>query len=1795
MFRKTFLFLIFALVFLTQFAKAQALSNQMSTATTTGALPYTTHEIAREDISLATGALHAYIPIVSLQGKGGQTLNLGWAYDSRPYSLLEQDNSQGWNDPTGLLYPYNYAVWSVSPDALGYITYPHLRASWLFVQDYGDFNCGSGGRSFCANYPLFCTANFVFRDEYGTNHSFYVSRDCSYTGNTNGQLIHTMTVKDVDDGSAMRLDASNPNDIIVRAKDGTAYHFPPVTTFPPSNTAQGTSNLLYYDNDFVKIVDPNGNTITKSGITITDSVGRTLTGLSWKDSNGQIQAVGSAPGGPVGPTVATDASNCSFNNPYQSNSQSVSSILGGGDLNGGHLANSYSLILPGGATYGFQFDSLGELTKINYPGGGYTRYDYQTFYPQMNLGNLTCFSDLREVSAKHVCSSNSASCTTGQEETTTYTPAFNGYLEGANYKTDVRDPLGNRTQYWFSALNLGNGSARNPRETDRLTYQGESQLARTVHTDYTNDSSNTSCSAGLGCFDYALPYKVTTTLNDISPPLISVVLTKYDTVAQNNNALTYDPPPLPLPQIIIDNPIETDEYDFTGVLARKTVYTWQKGGNYDPGTLHILNRPASQTITDPASGKQTTISYTYDTNGNMLTKGVGGTGITTLTTQYTYNSYGDATLVKDPLLHQTHYGYASPWYDTACAQSADSSGHPTYVTNALNQVTNLKYYSCTGLLATATDPNNQVTTYAFDGANRVASVTYANSGQTSNAYVDTAPQSVTTTTKVTTTPTVINEVTKKLLDGLGRENQNQLFSDPEGVTYGDTTYDADERVATVSNPYRSVSDPTYGLTSYVYDALGRVCVTVPSDITAVPTSCPTTPPSGSSSASYSGNLTTVTDEAGSQRASRTDALGRLIEVDEPGHSYTLSGGTGGNGSISITGPTCSIVQGGGTMSITINGAYTATANYTCANSAASLASTLAAQLNSYSLISATATSSGSTSGTVNIQALGIGAATNYPYSTSNVIQGQNLGYNISGSGSLSGGTDPNKVYNLTSSLSLSNPAITLYTYDALGNLTCVEQHGTANGTGCSYPPSNDPSSPWHIRRFTYDPLSRLLAATNPESGTISYTYDADSNVLTKGSPSPNKIPADTSAPLTLTTTYTYDLGNRLTKKSYSDTTAPVEFAYDGNTPALCTPPAIPAPGAANLVGRRSSMCDATGSAAWSYSPVGRPITETRLLTGVSTAKNINYGFNLDGSLAALTYPSGRKITYAPSGAGRTLSAIDTSNAVKYVTSALYAPQGGLSSMVNGFTSTFAGITTTNSYNKRLQSVTLSAAAPSQTVLSLSYNLHLGTGDNGNIYQIVNNRDTTRNANYLYDPLNRILQANTVATTGTNCWGEAFAVDAWGNLTGRSGVAGMTGCSTEALTATPASNNRIASYCYDIAGNLLGTTPCPSLPYTPTNTYDAENRLLSPATGFSYAYDGKGERVKKCTNTGCTTGTLYWKGSGSDTLLESSVTGSGTEEYIFFNGKRVARRDASNSAVHYYFSDHLGSASVITSATGTSQEESDYYPYGGERVITNGDPNTYKFTGKERDAESGLDNFGARYMASTMGRFMSADPSRLSVFFTNPQSWNRYSYVYNNPLRLTDDNGKWPTDIHNQIIDNSFPNLTAAQRQILKNVSAQQDSILGGGQANSASFEHAMRGPNQTVEQAQGQFNDFVSGTETSAQTAEWTFWLNDPDNAGSLSDEALARFAEALHAILDSTSPAHAGFQKWDWRNPGLIIAHHNAEKTINPQQMLNAVTSAQNAFNLTFGNFGFTAPPPKEHVTHKICYTDDKGKQVCQ
>ena len=119
---------------------------------------------------------------------------------------------------------------------------------------------------------------------------------------------------------------------------------------------------------------------------------------------------------------------------------------------------------------------------------------------------------------------------------------------------------------------------------------------------------------------------------------------------------------------------------------------------------------------------------------------------------------------------------------------------------------------------------------------------------------------------------------------------------------------------------------------------------------------------------------------------------------------------------------------------------------------------------------------------------------------------------------------------------------------------------------------------------------------------------------------------------------------------------------------------------------------------------------------------------------------------------------------------------------------------------------------------------------------------------------------------------------------------------EPLNAPPDVHNHLTGFTYDVAGNLLknGST---------SYDYTAENQLVFLTGGWRYDYNNDGERVRKYNGS---TGTVYWGGSDGDALAETDLNGNPTEEYIFFDGKRVARRDLPSGTVHYYFSDNIGS-------------------------------------------------------------------------------------------------------------------------------------------------------------------------------------------------------------------------------------------------------------------------------------------------
>jgi YD repeat-containing protein len=200
------------------------------------------------------------------------------------------------------------------------------------------------------------------------------------------------------------------------------------------------------------------------------------------------------------------------------------------------------------------------------------------------------------------------------------------------------------------------------------------------------------------------------------------------------------------------------------------------------------------------------------------------------------------------------------------------------------------------------------------------------------------------------------------------------------------------------------------------------------------------------------------------------------------------------------------------------------------------------------------------------------------------------------------------------------PALeTDYFYDALGNLYCVQQKGTAaSGTVCPASPSaTNPfsslsSNNYRGRWFVYDSLSRLTDAYNPETGHTSWSYDANGNVLTKTDGKGQTV------------TYGYDAENRVISKQYSAGDHAVTYGYDTST--LTCPS-----GTTNPIDHRTSMTDASGTTKWAFDERGRQCSEQQTIGTVTKTNSTQH--NLLGLPTVLTYPNGDLVAFGYSGAG----------------------------------------------------------------------------------------------------------------------------------------------------------------------------------------------------------------------------------------------------------------------------------------------------------------------------------------------------------------------------------------------------------------------------------------------------------------------------------------------------------------------------------------------------------------------------------
>jgi RHS repeat-associated protein len=553
---------------------------------------------------------------------------------------------------------------------------------------------------------------------------------------------------------------------------------------------------------------------------------------------------------------------------------------------------------------------------------------------------------------------------------------------------------------------------------------------------------------------------------------------------------------------------------------------------------------------------------------------------------------------------------------------------------------------------------------------------------------------------------------------------------------------------------------------------------------------------------------------------------------------------------------------------------------------------------------------------------------------------------------------------------------TCYSYDALGNLLSVTQGSQS-------------------RTYIYDYLSRVVSATTPETKSIAVTYSY-MNGPAVCSPNPSSVCSKTDG-MGVTTTYTYDVLGRLTKKTYTDGTPTVNYYYDGGS---------------GQKGYLTGMADGLGTTTWTYDHNGRITLESRTIAGQT--KTVSYAWNEDGTPQQVTYPSGRNVVYETNNAEHATAAWDAAApTVYYAYESIYSVAGALRGTYNGhIASAWNGIYFTESFNNRLQVNGFSAASTAGIAESLTINYN-AVGNNGNIASITNGVTAGLSENYGYDMLDRILTGATQSSTATGCWGQSFgasgaADDIYGNLTQMS----VTQCTASSLSVTVnASYNQLntSPMLYTNAGNM--TSDGSSNAYI----YDAENHLttaLVTSGSWGYIYDGNGLRVAKCDNAttypcgGASGGTLYWRDILGNVLSESDLSGNITNDYIYFGGRKVAQ-EGPTGTTHYFFPDQTGTTVAMTDSSGNVCYDATFTPYGEEHSTldtcsSTGTSTNYKFTGYERDSETGLDYAFARYYSSRLGRFMSADPLAGSI--TNPQGLNRYAYVANNPIRLVDPSG-----------------------------------------------------------------------------------------------------------------------------------------------------------------------------------------------
>ncbi|MEO8189317.1 MAG: RHS repeat-associated core domain-containing protein [Acidobacteriota bacterium] len=611
--------------------------------------------------------------------------------------------------------------------------------------------------------------------------------------------------------------------------------------------------------------------------------------------------------------------------------------------------------------------------------------------------------------------------------------------------------------------------------------------------------------------------------------------------------------------------------------------------------------------------------------------------------------------------------------------------------------------------------------------------------------------------------------------------------------------------------------------------------------------------------------------------------------------------------------------------------------------------------------------------------------------TKKTVTAKNVGGSCAG-GSCSGGSDSPTVFirdafgRLTS---VTEPGgdVTKYNYDINGKLTCVKQGGTQAMATCTDNPGGQ------YRSFVYDPNGFLMQEKTPEKGTVNYDCYGGLGNLVLQSPPGVQVANNYDFAARVTATRSNEQGSALTNPCQGQAIPSGGRVYLSNTYNDTTP--------GNSYGRLTSRVGSSffqpgvGTSynvtdAFAYNGLGARISsQTTTVSGTGVSTTQSWMYNGLGLLAHHYHAraSGQTPLVLSWGYDAGVPVKGYVNGIPMVKSAGYAPSGALSAYTTGMgfgTDVTTAIAQDATLLPRPASITTSGGTQSFATGAYAYD---GAGN----IKAMGATDT-----FGYDLRSRLTSANLLNLQGAPV-SQGYSYDRYGNLLTKGGTTYSVNATTNGLTTAS----------YDLRGNVTGNGG-------DVYAYDGLDRMEYNRTGsteWDYVYDAEGERVVKIPPLGASwTYTFRDEGKRVSTEYSGAVA---SRDNVYLGSLLVASYAngsvGSNGPVWtFYASDHLGTPRLITDAGGTAVEQRKTFPF-GEVLGSQGLFQRVRFAAMERDVEGASGGTGgsrhqdhARSQEFNLGRFLS--PDKLQGKIPDPQSWNRYAYSLNNPLKFLDPNG-----------------------------------------------------------------------------------------------------------------------------------------------------------------------------------------------